>query len=253
MNIARGTALLVLLIGSAHADEWGTISGQIVVEGDVPDPVLLFAKDDAIKDKEVCAAKDHYAEDLIVDPQTKGLANVFIYLAEKRKLIHPDLVKPKDPEVVVTYRDCQYDPHCMIVRTNQTIVIASDDAVAHNPHIHPQKNQQIAGLIAPRHPRGTSFQLRTAETLPIKVTCDFHPWMMGHWLVVDHPYAALTDKDGRFKIEHLPVGEHKFLIWHERTGTLEKDFKITVTAGEPVELPVMKIDINRLKKPDPVK
>lgn len=127
MNMAREIALRLLLIGSAHADDWGTISGQIVVEGDVPDPVLLFAKDDDIKDKEVCATKDHYAEVLIVDPQTKGLANVFIYLAKKPKLIHPDL------------------------------------------------------------------------------------------------------------------------------GSLEGDFKITVAAGEPVELPVMKIDIARLKKSDPVK
>lgn len=129
----------------------------------MPEPVLLHAKDANIKDKEVCASKDHSAEDLIVDPQTKGLANVFIYFWKKPKLIHPDLVEPKEPNAAVRY------------------------------------------------------------------------------------------KDFRFNIEHLPVGEHKLQIWHERSGALEKDFKITVTAGEPVELPVMNIDINRLRKPDPVK
>lgn len=253
MNVARGIALTFLLIGSAPADEWGTITGQIVVEGDVPEPVLLHAKDANIKDKEVCATKDHYAEDLIVDPQTKGLANVFIYLWKKPKLIHPDLVEPTNPEVSLKFKDCQFEPHCLIVQTTQKISVSSEDPIAHNTHIYPLKNQAIGTLIGPRHQRAELVRMRTAERLPIKVTCDFHPWIQGYWLVVDHPYAALTDKEGRFKIEHLPVGEHKFLIWHERAGTLEKDFKVTVTAGEPVELPVMKIDINRLKKPDLVK
>ena len=38
----------------------------------------------------------------------------------------------------------------------------------------------------------------------MEVTCDFHPWMKVYWLILDHPYAALTDKDGRFHIENMP-------------------------------------------------
>lgn len=253
MNFVRGIALIFLLIGSSHADDWGTITGQIVVDGDVPEPVLLHAKDAEIKDKEVCASKDHYAEDLIVDPQTKGLANVFIYLWKKPKLIHPDLVEPKEPNVAVRYKDCQYDPHCLIIRTSQGVTVTNEDRTVHNPHYFTMKNTSTGLVVPPVGDLPFPLQFRKAERLPMTVVCDYHPWMRGYWLVVDHPYAALTDKEGRFKIEHLPVGEHKFQIWHERAGTLEKDLKITVTAGEPVELPVMKIDINRLKKSDPMK
>jgi hypothetical protein len=209
MNVARGIALILLLIGSAHADEWGTITGQIVVEGDVAEPVLLHAKDANIKDKAVCATKDHYAEDLIVDPQTKGLANVFIYLAKKRKLIHPDLVEPTNPDVTIMCKDCQFEPHCTIARLSQSIAVRSEDGVAHNQRPYPLKSDRVSEVVAPKGVRPESFRFRKAQTLPMKVTCDYHPWMMGHWLVVDHPYAALTDKEGRFKIEHLPVGEHK--------------------------------------------
>jgi len=51
------------------------------------------------------------------------------------------------------------------------------------------------------------------------------------------------------KIDQLPVGEHTFKIWHERPGYLEKSFKVTVTAGDAVELPTVKFDLTRLERP----
>jgi hypothetical protein len=50
-------------------------------------------------------------------------------------------------------------------------------------------------------------------------------------LVQDHPFMAVTDKDGNFRIEGLPVGAHKFRVWHERGGLLEKDDKVDVKDG----------------------
>ena len=35
---------------------------------------------------------------------------------------------------------------------------------------------------------------------------------------MDHPYFAVTDKNGRFSIPQLPTGEHDFRIWQERVG-----------------------------------
>jgi len=90
---------------------------------------------------------------------------------------------------------------------------------------------------------------RKPESFPFMISCDFHPWMKGYWLVVDHPYAALTSKDGKFEIDQLPVGVHTFKIWHERPGYLEKSFKVTVTAGDAIELPTMKLDLTRLERP----
>jgi hypothetical protein len=39
---------------------------------------------------------------------------------------------------------------------------------------------------------------RAAETL--RVSCDVHRWMQGWIVVVDHPYYAVTDADGRFTL-----------------------------------------------------
>jgi hypothetical protein len=32
---------------------------------------------------------------------------------------------------------------------------------------------------------------------------------------------AKTDRDGRFTIQNLPVGQHVFRLWHERAGYLQ--------------------------------
>ena len=241
--------LLTLHCGIAIADEWGSISGQIVVEGDIPDRVLLIPKNSDIKDREICSAEDHFAEDLLIDKESNGLANVFVYLYKPPKRIHPDLIEPSTEALPVTYRGCQLVPHCLICRTTQRIEIGSDDALAHIPIYYPQKNPKNGLLLPSKSNFKIEVRCKQAESFPFKVSCDFHVWISGYWLIVDHPYAALTDKNGMFQIDKLPIGEHTFRIWHERPGYLEKSFKITVTAGDAVELPTMKIDLTRLEKP----
>ena len=170
------TLLLIVHCCVATADEWGSIGGQIIVEGKIPEREVLIAKDEAVKDKQVCAAEEHLAEDLIIDMDLKGLANVFVYLAKKPKNIHPEHVVPPKEAVQFNARMCQFVPHCLICRTGQSIEFRQDDAVAHNTHPYPLK-QAKSLQIAPNSVEPQIFKYSRAESLPVKVTCDFHPWM----------------------------------------------------------------------------
>jgi hypothetical protein len=44
--------------------------------------------------------------------------------------------------------------------------------------------------------------------------CGFHAYMESWALVVDHPYVAITDQDGRFEIGDVPPGTYTIKIWH---------------------------------------
>jgi hypothetical protein len=67
-----------------------------------------------------------------------------------------------------------------------------------------------------------------------------------YWIVSDHPYVAVTDPDGKFRIENLPAGEHTFRVWHERAGFMspvpyQRDLKVNVEADKVLALPAFKL------------
>jgi len=235
------TAVLsVLSLAPAVAEDWGTVTGQVIVSGAIPAPELLHKKDAAIKDKEVCAAVDTYKDDLVINPENKGLANVFVYLAKAPKTINPDLKTPEKQTVIFDQKGCVFIPHALVVRAGQTVEVISGDAVAHNTHTYPLKNTATNVLIAPNtaEGKGQKIECKTAESLPLKVTCDFHPWMAAYWMVVDHPYVAVTDKDGKFTIPGLPAGEHEFRVWHEKVGYINRKYTVKVKAGDNAQKPI---------------
>jgi hypothetical protein len=42
-----------------------------------------------------------------------------------------------------------------------------------------------------------------------------HVWMNAEVLVVKHPYYAVTDNHGFFKLTDVPPGEYEIEAWHE--------------------------------------
>ena len=43
--------------------------------------------------------------------------------------------------------------------------------------------------------------------------------MGGYAKVVDHPYAAVTDEDGKFEIKLAPAGEFRLVTYHRKWGS----------------------------------
>jgi hypothetical protein len=53
----------------------------------------------------------------------------------------------------------------------------------------------------------------------IPVKCNVHSWMRSYIGVVEHPYFAVTGKDGTFQIKNIPPGDYTVEAWHEKLGT----------------------------------
>ena len=236
--------IVVAATGAAASGDWGTIKGQVLAGGPVAPLKLLITKDDAsAKDSAVCAAQDVPDESLVIDAKTSGIANVVVYLQKKPAKVHPDLEKSKDAEVVFDQKGCRFLPHVLLVRTDQQVRVLSGDAVAHNTHTHPLKNKEENFVVSSNDRIGVALPKQAIlERLPSKIGCDIHPWMQAWWVILDHPYAAVTKEDGTFEIKDLPVGDHVFTVWQEKVGYLDKMYKVTVKAGandlKPVKVPV---------------
>jgi hypothetical protein len=75
--------------------------------------------------------------------------------------------------------------------------------------------------------------------------------MRSHWLILDHPYAAITDAQGKFTIADLPAGDYEFRIWHETAGDIEKELKVSVKADQTTDLGEIKVHADRFAEDAP--
>jgi hypothetical protein len=235
-------ASLVIALGFSSAqaaDGYGTFSGQIVLDGDIPKLIPKVKKGGDVKDKQCCAAKTVSNDELVVNKDNKGIQHIFIFLRSKvsKSDIHRDLKKSKTKEIVFDQETCQFKPHSLIIRTDQSVVVKSGDNIPHNTHTFSIFNPGVNFIVSANDRVGVKmppYQLK--ERLPFEVKCDIHSWMRAWWLVVDHPYATTTDKDGKFTIEKLPAGEHTFTIWHERVGYIEKTYDVKIARNKTVKV-----------------
>ena len=66
----------------------------------------------------------------------------------------------------------------------------------------------------------------------LKFKCDVHPWMFAYCTVVDHPYFAVTDKDGKFTIKNVPAGKYAVEVAHRKAGTTSQEVEIKADGGK---------------------
>lgn len=205
----------LVLATTCSAEDWTTLSGQIVVTGDVPEAATL----DITRDEEFCGAHGLVDESLIVNPKNRGLKNVVVWLSSKKPVpVHPSF--PKSPEPAqLDNKNCTFQPRIVKLRTNQILQSTNADPVAHNVAVYARRNQPFSIVVPEDKPLERSFDRE--ELLPIRVDCSIHAWMRAHLIITEHPYSAITDEAGNFKIPNLPQGEWEFRFWHERPGYLK--------------------------------
>ncbi len=247
--ILVGTLTVLVLNGLAHAQWWGSLKGKVVLDGLVPENNLLI-KGPVPGFPGLAGIPD---DSLIIDPKTKGIANVLVWVLKTPLNIHPKL-GGEPTALTMTIKDGRFEPRVLVLRTDQTVTFVNSDPVAYAPNIKTLQNFPVIGIV-PANNETLPIQLRRRERLPAMVVCNNHNWMRAHCLIVDHPYATVTDKDGNFEIRDLPAGEHEFKIWHERVGYLVKHAKnpkkgliVTIKAEEMFEVPEITIPLKTLTK-----
>ena len=197
------------------AGEWATLRGRIVY--DAAPPVPKRVKVD--KDVEVCGKYDLVDESLIVDPKTHGVKDVIVRLALGRgdtTDIHESYSKDEHGKAVLNNKCCRFDPHVTVMRTTQKLVIHNLDPKGDSIRIETRKNNGINITLVSGSTHVQEFP--NVERMPARVSCSIHTWELG-WLVIsDHPYVAVTDKDGKFEIKNVPAGKRSFMFWQEKSG-----------------------------------
>ena len=135
---------------------------------------------------------------------------------------------------VLDQKNCSYVPQIMAVQTDQKILVKNSDPVLHNVHDQPSATSGNAEKNEAQMPGSADLTLSFPKPeMFLKFKCDVHPWMFAWVSVFDHPYFALSGKDGAFKISNVPAGKYTLKASHRKAGTVTQE--IEVKAGEPAK------------------
>jgi plastocyanin len=202
--------------GGAVSDG-GSISGSVKFKGTAPAPKKL----DVGKDKEVCAKTPKMDQSLIVN--NGNLANAVVTITDIKKGKKSEVKK-----VTLDQNGCEYKPHVLAFQAGSTVEILNPDGILHNVHSYSKVNTAF-NVAQPKFKKTMEQKIEKPEA-PFEVKCDVHGWMSG-WLVsMAHPYFAVTDNSGNFKLTDVPAGTYNVEVWHAKLGKSSQ--KVTVKAKE---------------------
>jgi hypothetical protein len=201
-----------------------SVSGKVSFAGTPAAPEKIKVSADPYCQKE----HKEGLERKTVDVKDGGVKDVFVYVKTGISGTYP----PPTEAVELDQQGCMYTPHIVAVQAGQPIKIKNNDETLHNIHPRPTVNQEF-NIGQPRKGMETAKTFDKKEVM-IPVGCDVHPWMRAYISVLDHPFFAVTDADGKFEIKNLPAGEYEIEAVHEKLKSTTG--KITVKDGESAKL-----------------
>ena len=127
-------------------------------------------------------------------------------------------------------RNETFVPHVLAITTGTTVDFPNSDKFYHNVF----SLSKAATFDLGRYAAGRSRTVRFDRPGIVRVFCDIHSHMNAFILVFSHPFFAMTDADGRYRIENVPPGTYSVIAWNE--GTSSEPRPVTVPDGGIAEL-----------------
>ena len=213
--------------GKVDAATAGDVKGTVTLDGTAPknEPIKMAADPVCVKENPT----PQFQETYMVGSDGKALANVFVYVKDGLGSYTYDM--PTTP-ATIDQKECRYHPHVFGMRVGQPLEIVNSDPTLHNIHAQPKLNQEFNNGQPVQGMKMT--HTFTVKEVMVPFKCDVHGWMNAYVGVLDHPYFAISDKDGKFDMPMLPPGTYTIEAWHEKLGTMEQ--KVTIGPSETKEI-----------------
>jgi plastocyanin len=132
-------------------------------------------------------------------------------------------------------QDLMFDPYVLIVPVGAEVKFPNLDKVRHHVYSFSKGNKFELKLFGKDETR--SVKLETAGVASLG--CNIHDDMVAYIRVVDTPYAAKTDADGKVTLD-LPEGATEATVWHPdaRPGEVKVALPASRSAAITVTLKV---------------
>ncbi len=131
---------------------------------------------------------------------------------------------------VMNQRNETFVPHLLAITTGTVVDFPNGDPFYHNVFSLSKANRFDLG----RYPSGKLKSVQFTQPGIVRVFCEIHSHMNAYILVFSHPFFALTDDSGRYRIDSVPAGAYNVIAWNE--GRASDPKSVTVPGGSATEL-----------------
>lgn len=151
-----------------------------------------------------------------------GVANVIVFLrptAGSQPPIHHSHSDLEDQPVFVSILPSGLDTEFVLLWNKRELHVANKNLVPHDVHPITFLSNERAILPPGDFQR---FRFSKGDKTPGMLCCDVNPIFEAPMMICDHPYMAVTDENGEFEIENIPVGNWDFVFWSKDAGYMRE-------------------------------
>ena len=150
----------------------------------------------------------------------------------------------EEARATMVQRNETFVPHVLAVTVGTTVDFPNNDHVYHNVFSLSRTRPFDLG----RYAVGMSKSIRFDRPGVVQVFCDIHSHMSAYILVFAHRFFAVTDDEGRYRIEGVPPGTYSVAMWYE--GLIRDSRVVSVPeSGGVVDLDFTGRPADRARRP----
>jgi plastocyanin len=135
--------------------------------------------------------------------------------------------------VVLDQRNSMFTPKVLAVQVGTRVDFPNNDRTFHNVFSFHNGKKFDLGL----YPIGTTKRIVFDRPGLSRIFCNIHPQMAAYVVVVDSPYFAVTDADGRFTLGEVPDGTYAYGAWRAGAEPIAGSVEVRRGAGLEIAWP----------------
>lgn len=167
----------------------------------------------------------------LVERRGEMLEDVVVWLADARA----GKELPIERRYEITNEDCTFEPRVQAAVEGGMLNVKNAD-----PAVHRTSFLRAGDTVARVRESDAGQVVPTGKVLAhrglVEVRSESYPWSRAWIRVFDHPYFAVTNRDGIFTIDSVPPGRYRLMAWEPRLGTREREVSVQASADSKVEL-----------------
>jgi len=167
-----------------------------------------------------------------------GAVKVASATEAERTLVYVENVPPGSfsaPTAVphLSQKGSTFRPALLAVVKGTQVDMMNDDWVAHNVFSKSEAKPFDLGLYAQDTQKLVTFD----KVGVVQVFCSIHPRMNAVVVVLQNPFFAKPDRDGRFSIAGVPAGTHQLKVFRQGAPPQVKTVTVPATGSVDVQFP----------------